>query len=246
MDLQSRYVDELYPGSMDDEQARAADAKLYVDFSYHHIPDFIATEGGTIQGRMENGKPVAEDDNVQARVDELLAVGCRFKQHRKEADLLVVLPCGRPVYRDREFITIMKPGDRDNIVMRPVEPEDRLRFEKRYNDWKKGEEEGSSGTPLEELAFISSAEREEFRFFNVRTAEQLAAMSDGVAQKFPRGNSLRTRAQRYLEAAEKKAPFDELHQEIKQRDDKMSEMAQTIEALKEKLAGLEVKSSKRG
>jgi hypothetical protein len=236
MDLESRIVDELFPGSMDDEQARAADKKLGVHFYMHFVPDHLATDGGYLEADFNPDDPKRPlNDEIQDRIDELVKLGCKFKRLPKTDGVVKVLPLGRPVYRTVEFIRIMKPGDRDNIIEQPLDDEYRERFKERYDKWREAHDNSVLGTPLEELPFITAAMREELKFFHIYTAEDLANIADRDMQKFPNGLELRKRAARYLEAAEKKAPFDEVHQEIKMRDEKISEMQATIEAMKAQL-----------
>lgn len=245
VDFESNTLDDLFPGSMDEEQAKAHDRKLVVQFFMHHTPDYVATEGGYIEGRIEDGKVIAEDEGTQDRVDELVKVGCRFSRMPKSDGVLKVKPCGRPVYRTVEFLRILKPGDRDNVVEQPLDNEYRLRFKERYDKWKAGVESGAIGTPLEELPWLNSGQREELKYFHIYTVENLADMADREAQKFPNGTEMRLRAARYLEAAEKKAPFDEVHQEIKARDAKITDLEEQINAMKAQLQAFETKPTKR-
>lgn len=211
---------DLYPGSMDDQQAADADRRLYVEFFLHPMVDYLPTHGGAVSA-----------DDVE-RIEELRKLGCAVRKHPKEQDVMLVSKLGRPVFKEVEFIRILKPGDRDTVVERPVEDDDKLRFEKRYEDFKKNRQDAASGTPLAELPFINSAQREEYHFFNIKTAEHLAELTDAMAQRFPMGNTHREKARRFLAAAKEQGPAIAVQDALRERD-------QMIQDLQARLAALE-------
>lgn len=124
---------------------------------------------------------------------------------------------GRPVHVEQEFITIIVPGDRDTIV-RPVRENDKEQFAQQYTAFKNKQEQPVTGTPLAVLPFLTKAQVADLSAANVRTAEQLAAMSDVLAQKFMGLNSLRRRAKDFLDAAAGNAPIERLNAELEKRD----------------------------
>jgi hypothetical protein len=105
---------------------------------------------------------------------------------------------GRPIYEDLEYIEIWIPGDKSNINVRPVQLDDKMRFRKRYDDWKAGVVK-QTGTPLKLMPFLTESEVEELAYFRITTAEQLANVADsskrrcsterkGVAHGIPTGD----------------------------------------------------------
>jgi hypothetical protein len=46
---------------------------------------------------------------------------------------------GRPIFRDCPFIRIITPRRRDNVVDRPVRPEDKMRFPRQWAQYQNGE-----------------------------------------------------------------------------------------------------------
>lgn len=106
---------------------------------------------------------------------------------------------GRPIFADTEFVQILVPGDKQNIVIRPVGEQDRRRFAKRYEHWlASGRGEQIVGTPLEMWPGISASLIEEMKYFGIRSVEQMAELRDDIAGKYPGFNSLKQRAQEYL------------------------------------------------
>ena len=153
--------------------------------------------------------------------DELLFV--RFYIHPRQ-NANKTLEAGRPIFDDTEYVEIMQPGNKENIIQRPAQPNDKERFSRQYSAFKNNEEQQVSGTPIEQWNVLSKAQVEELRYFNVRTVEQLAEISDGSSQQFAGIQSLKIQAQAYLEASEK---------------DKTGKIAKQVEYLQTALEGSE-------
>lgn len=161
-----------------------------------------------------------------------------FFSNRPHPDKTASAKEGRPIFVSREYVTIMVPGDKTNVVNRPVNDLDRRRFADRYAAFKSGAKEEQVGTPLDTVPWITREQVEELKFFNVRTLEHLANMPDGNAQKFMGINQLRQRARDHIELAKENAPAMKLKEELRERDSTISvmqkqlaEMAAKIEAL---------------
>lgn len=136
---------------------------------------------------------------------------------------------GRPIYAPREYVTIMVPGDKTNVVCRPAQDLDRRRFHTKYAAFKAGNQDVVTGTPLDTVAWITREQVEELKYFNVRTLEHLADLADVHAQKFMGINSLRQRARDAIALAKEQAPALRLTQELRERDTR-------IESLEKRMA----------
>lgn len=113
---------------------------------------------------------------------------------------------GRPIYEEVDYIQIMQPGNKDSIIIRPATDMDKNRFAEHYNRYTaRQQEDYIEGTLLEDWPGITRAMCEELRFFNVRTLEQLIAMSDTNAQGIMGINLLKDKAKSYLEEADSNA-----------------------------------------
>ncbi|GAC1514498.1 MAG: hypothetical protein NVS1B16_07180 [Pseudarthrobacter sp.] len=153
---------------------------------------------------------------------------------------------GRPIYRDQPFITIRVPGDKDNVVDRPVwdDPShmmsDTSRFAQQWARYKAGKQDDiGTGTPLSMWPPINKAQVEELAYLKVKTVEQLAGVSDGNLQKMGPGYlELRKRAVDFLEAAKGSAHVDAMRGELEKRDS-------DIAALRAQLAQLGEEFSKQ-
>lgn len=154
---------------------------------------------------------------------------------------------GRPVYRDVEYIQIQVPGDKGNVVHRPVTPEDRQRFARQYEHWKTGIGEVQTGTPLAEWSVISRSEVLELAYFNVRTVEQLASLTDANAQNIGALRVWRDKAKSFLEAAKGNAPLVQMQAELTKRDNDNATLKHQLEEQAKELAELkaEMKSFRK-
>jgi hypothetical protein len=107
---------------------------------------------------------------------------------------------GRPIYEDRLHIQIMQPGNKDSILIRPANSMDKSRFAEHLRKYEAREDqEALEGTPLEEWAGITRSQCEELKYLNIRTVEQLAAVSDSNAQNVMGIAHMKQRATKYLE-----------------------------------------------
>jgi hypothetical protein len=150
---------------------------------------------------------------------------------------------GRPIYRQRDFVMIMVPGDKDSIVKRPATQIDIDRFPMHFQRYKnKQEQRFGSGTPLRAVAFLSASQAKELEFFNVYTVEQLAAIPDIHAQKFMGIHNLKKLANDYLTIAREQAPMTSMREEMEKKDQQIAAQAQAIEEMGQRLKALEDKT----
>ncbi len=148
------------------------------------------------------------------------------------------LEAGRPVFVEREYIEMAVPGDKDNIICRPVREMDRRRFGSRYKSFKDGLTETLVGTPLVAWPGLTKAQVEELKYFNVQTVEQLADLSDETATRYAGFLGLKQKAKVYLERAAGGAVDARLQAEVAKKDNEiaalqrqMAEMAAAIQKL---------------
>lgn len=145
---------------------------------------------------------------------------------------------GRPIFKETEFIEIKVPGDRTMASDEIVTDEHRHRFAQQYARFKATGESSAVGTPLENWAAVTRADVEEMRYFNVRTVEQLAGLSDANARNVGAVLSLRKKAQDWLAAAEKGAPVAALRSEIERRDAEIDTLKGMVKEMGEQIARL--------
>lgn len=159
--------------------------------------------------------------------DEKLIV--RFEDH-PHLDDAASRDANRPIFKMVPYIKIMIPGDKDTIIHRPVREGDKTRFAKAYLAFQAGQSQ-VQGFPLSEWPKITRAQVEELKYFNIRTVEDLANVSDSQTHKFIGIHQLRDEARRYLDLLKEQAPLDAVQAELKKRDE-------TIETMKAQIASL--------
>jgi len=177
------------------------------------------------------------------KADESLLV--KFYMDSRE-DVQATQREGRPIFKEVEIIDIRIPGNRDNIVIRPIRKEDIERFPRHYKLFKErvaGAEDSPVGTPLSLWSYLRAPQIKEFEYFNVKTVEQLVAMPDSVGSKFPGIQNIKQKADEYLSAAKKKAPIAKLQAQIDELMAKLDDLAATNLVLQEELSKRKPKKS---
>lgn len=90
---------------------------------------------------------------------------------------------GYKVFKDKEYITIQRPGDRFAIVRREATPYDKMRFPMQYEAYKKGNTE-QLGIPLAawNIPGLSEGELAVFKAYGIEFVHQVAQMNEVQAQ----------------------------------------------------------------
>jgi hypothetical protein len=146
---------------------------------------------------------------------------------------------GRPIFIDLEFIRITTPGDRNNILERPLTEIDRRRFAQRYAAWKAtGEATSDVGTKLDEWPLITRSQVEELRYFQIRTVEHLAGVGDQVLQRIPGLVGLRDRASAWLAATKDTQMAEKMAKELQLRDEANARLQAQVEQLVQQVQSL--------
>lgn len=170
-----------------------------------------------------------------------------FKMHA-EPDVSASEAAGRPIYREVEIIEIAYAGNRSTVFVAPAhseagfltDPDTQMRtrityaqkYNKQYLQFKSGEAQSLTGTPIEELPFLTQAKRLELKALNIYTAEALAAL-DGHPLKMlgPGGRDLKNQAQTYIDNAAKNADASHLKSELDKRDEQIAELQAQVASL---------------
>ncbi len=178
----------------------------------------------------------ADEGNARYLGDAKLYVV--FFLHPRE-DKAKTAEMGRPMYKDEEYVRIMVPGDKDNVIIRPARDLDKQRFVKQYTAFKAGEGEITEGTPLKAWPMMTRGEVEEMKYFGVFTVEQLADLADVHVGKFMALGKKKEQAKAFLQAAKDTAPLTQLNAAVEQKDAEIAALMQAVEDLKGKVTDLE-------
>jgi len=146
---------------------------------------------------------------------------------------------GRDIYEDQPYIKIMVPGDKGNIVNRPIREQDKTRFPRQWAAFKNAEEQIQEGTPLHEWAGISRSQVEELKFLNIRTVEALAGMPENHGAQIMGFQGIRAKAKAYLEDSKMMAPIAALTEENQVLRQQLADLQQQVGALMQQAAGVE-------
>jgi hypothetical protein len=157
---------------------------------------------------------------------------------RTEEDKERTLAEGRKCFRDREFVRIMIPGDRNPAADRRVQvtgnelTDDRLRFPKQYARFKAQEAQPvHDGTPLALWPGIGGALVEELKYINIHTVEQLAGISDTYVGKIPMGQSLKQKAADFAQALKDQSVVNKLQMALDDRDNQIDTLRNELKEL---------------
>lgn len=149
---------------------------------------------------------------------------------------------GRPIFDDVEVCEIRLAGNKLTVGVFPAhetcdwhtDPKtgyrERQTYAQKYNEqymaFKKGAAQIASGTPLEELTFLSQGKRLELKALNVHTAEALASLDGGPLKMLGmNGRELKDQAQIYLDNAAKTVTLESLSDEIKRLKEENEKLA---------------------
>lgn len=154
---------------------------------------------------------------------------------------------GRPIYDEMEACEIRFAANKQTVAVFPAhevwsivetpdgmrEPQTyAMRFSEQYRKFKAGEAQVMSGTPLEELPFLTASKRLELKALSIFTAETLAAL-DGqpLKQLGMQGRELKNQAQAYLDKAAGSADVTKLAAANESLKDQVKVLQEQVRAI---------------
>ena len=158
---------------------------------------------------------------------------------------------GRRCFREREYVKIMVPGDRHNVIDRPVQQtgilptDDRMRFPKQYLRFKqRQEQQAHEGTPLSLWTVMPTPLAEELKFLNVFTIEQLAELADGHIAKIHGGVGWKEKAREFVQAQKDTALVTKLQAQLGERDNRIDTLEKALKDQSDKMESMARKIAK--
>ncbi len=135
---------------------------------------------------------------------------------------------GRPIFSQREIVKLVTPGAL-NVPAKIVNDEIKQKYAKEYEAWKAGIEPSVDGTPLEEWPALNRAQVLELKALGFRTVENLAEMSDVIAQRLRHvGPLLRERAKSFLDDSYRIAEQEKLAAVNAKQESELAELRQKV------------------
>lgn len=213
------FPDEVHAGQMADAigaqefglQPVAMRERMWVQFHMQEELDAKASYGWT--------EVVEEMDDDTGEI--------KFKRVRHKG-------AGRQIWREVEYITMMTPGDKTNVVIRPVRKDkavdDTKRFPAQWAAFKAGVDQNAvSGTLLARWPALNRAQVKEYNSEKIYTVEQLAGMTDDVCHRFgPGAISMREKAKDFLKLSEGLAPLEEARAEVEDLRTQLKELRELV------------------
>jgi FtsZ-binding cell division protein ZapB len=140
---------------------------------------------------------------------------------------------GYPVFRDKEYVKKIVPGDKNSEYFQPAKEEDRKTFPNAYQAFKNRESKPVvEGMPIEQWPQVTRALAMTLRAAGVHTVEALAAVHDGNISKIAsNGQELRAKAQAFLATAKDAAQATAIAAENQKLKDQLAAMQEQINAL---------------
>ena len=137
---------------------------------------------------------------------------------------------GREICDMVDMVSIIVPGSRDEMI-KPVGEQEKQRFGPQYQHWLSTQEQPVEGQPLDQVPWLNVAQVREMQHLNIKTLEQLAALSDTAIGHLGMGaRDMVNKAKAYIEAAKGSA---ELTHMVAKNAELEREVASLKESIKE-------------
>lgn len=130
---------------------------------------------------------------------------------------------GIPVYEDVEMVSVIQPGEKEEIKVLATEFH-RRRFPKQYESFKAGIEQVAGGTPLEMLFPSEPSTILTLKQFHIFNVQQLSAITDSAMTQLPFGRTLVDRARAYLSQAGGGQNFHAMQQAMQKQIEELKAM----------------------
>lgn len=143
---------------------------------------------------------------------------------------------GRPIYEDKEVVEVRFAGNSNMVSVFPAHAVWRvidgqpvsyaMRWQAEYDQWKQFGKQSTTGTPIEELPFLTQSRRMELKALHIYTAEALAALEGQPLNNIGQGGrDLKDQAAAYLETASSVAT-------VAKQDEEIAKLRAEIEAMR--------------
>jgi len=171
-------------------------------------------------------------------------------KHQAVPNAAKSLEAGRPIYDDIEVCEIRRPGSRDwqpypahefsHWTSDTYGGEQRKvtyaeRFARQYRQFKEKQAQTKTGTPLDQVPFLTEARRAELRAQNIYVVEQLVAIDGQELKNLGQGGrELKNLAQEFVAESKANVPTLQLQAELEALRAEKAVLAEDNELLKRK------------
>lgn len=124
---------------------------------------------------------------------------------------------GRPIHENVTYVKIQQPGERLNVVERPVQDNDKRRWPESWQAYMSGKTYVPDGTPVEMLFPNHPAIADNLKGLNIFTVEQLASLGGNAIDNIGMGGQeWVNKAKRYMDSADKGKEFNKMQRELEE------------------------------
>jgi hypothetical protein len=118
---------------------------------------------------------------------------------------------GRPIYTRQMYVTIHPPGERLNIIDRPVQESDKRRWPRQWNAFVQNRAYVPEGTPIAMLFPVNPEIADMLRGFGIHTVELLSKLTPDAIDTIGMGaQDWVNKAKRYLEQSRNGVDYHEI------------------------------------
>lgn len=140
---------------------------------------------------------------------------------------------GARQYENQTWVKMHPPGERLNVIDRPVSDHDKRRFPHQWNMFLQNKTQVPEGTPIDLLFPNNPAVADNLKAFGVHTIQQCANLSDNAMQTIGMGSTeWKNMATKYLESASSGTAFLKLQSEVQQKEQQIRILQRQFEQLK--------------
>ena len=137
---------------------------------------------------------------------------------------------GRQIFEDQVYVRIHPPGERYNIVDRPLQETDKRRWPVQWHQFSQNRQQVPAGTPIEQLYPESPAIAATLRANAVHTIEQCAQLSGPAIDSIGMGaQQYSNDAKRYLEVSNKGVSATQMRSELEKRDREITTLQRQLQ-----------------
>lgn len=136
---------------------------------------------------------------------------------------------GRRIHENQTYVRIQQPGERLNVVDRPVQDNDKRRWPESWRAYVEGKTYVPDGTPVEMLFPNHPAVADNLKGLNIFTIEQMAVLSGNAIDAIGMGGQdWVNKAKAYLDKADKGKEFNKMAQDLEETKARERVMAQQL------------------
>lgn len=140
---------------------------------------------------------------------------------------------GARQYDNQPYIRIHPPGERLNIIDRPVKEEDKHRFRNQWSNYLHNKTQVPEGTPIDLLFPNNPALADNLKAYGIFTVQQCSKLSAHALDTIGMGSTeWKNLAIKYLESAVDGAAFTQMQEEMKKKDQEIKLLKRQFEQLK--------------